>query len=96
VVAFRGRERVPPAIGGAMKSWGHFEIAPRPLMQKGRNSPRFLKRALIYKGKPSDFDSAISPHQFRTRNDRNETQQTRSNVANREENQRRRSLSGRS
>jgi hypothetical protein len=45
--------------GKAMKSWGHFEIAPKPLMQKGRNSPRFLKRALIHKGKPSDFDSAI-------------------------------------
>ena len=42
-----------------MKSQGHFEIAPKPLMEKGRNSPCFLKRALIYKGKPSDFDFVV-------------------------------------
>jgi hypothetical protein len=45
---------------------------------------------------PASAGKRRSPHQFRTRNDRNETQQTRSNVSNLQENQRRRSLSGRS
>jgi hypothetical protein len=49
-----------------------------------------------HKRPEGDVRGVRSPHQFRTRNDRNETQQTRSNWSNRQENQRRRSLSGRS
>jgi len=41
-------------------------------------------------------DTWRSPHQFRTRNDRNEMQQTRSSASNLQENQRKRHFSGRS
>jgi hypothetical protein len=46
--------------------------------------------------KASRRQAAITAHQFRTRNDRNETQQTRSNASNLQENQRQRFLSRRS
>jgi hypothetical protein len=63
-----------------------------------RHGPRGVTEppANVFAAIPASAGKRRSPHQFRTRNDRNETQQTRSNVLNRRENQHRRSLAGRS
>jgi chaperonin GroEL len=69
----------------------------RPEARHRRASPRMVSTRMAFDSNRRLRDGKRrSPHQIRTRNDRSEMQQTRSNSSNREENQRRRSLSSRS